>query len=115
MNEPDPNMTLGWIDPALRSGAVRRDAAKLMSAMRSDELLDVSTRFQRFGSLVHVVWGDSDRFFPLSLAHRLVAAFPDSTLTTIPGGRTFISVDFPEQVAAAISAASIPPSMRCPL
>ena len=106
VTEPDPTLTRSWIEPALRNGAVRRDAAKLMSAMRPEELLDVSTRFRKFAKPVHVVWGDCDRFFPLSLAGRLAAAFPDSTLTTIAGGRTFISADFPEQLAAVIGTAS---------
>jgi pimeloyl-ACP methyl ester carboxylesterase len=103
--EPDPKLTRSWIDPALRDGAIRRDAAKLMGAMRPEELLDVSTRFGAFGKPVHVVWGDADPYFPIGLAERLVAAFPHAKLTTVPGGRTFVSIDFPERVADAIDAA----------
>ena len=103
--EPDPTITRSWIEPALTDQAIRRDAAKLMSAMRPEELLDVSTRFDVFTKPVHLVWGDADPFFPISFAEKLAAAFPNATLTTVPGGRTFVAMDFPEQVADVISKA----------
>jgi pimeloyl-ACP methyl ester carboxylesterase len=103
--KPDPKITRGWIEPALRDKAIRRDAAKLMSTMRPKDLLDVSTRFDAFTKPVRLVWGDADRYFTISLAEKLAAAFPNATLTTVPGGRTFISMEFPEQVADVISTA----------
>jgi len=105
---PDPNLTRSWIEPGLTDPAIRRDAAKLMSAMRPEDLLDVSTRFDAFAKPVHLVWGDADPFFPISFAERLAAAFPNATLTTVPGGRTFVSMEFPEQVADVISQAGEP-------
>lgn len=106
--EPDAAITRSWIEPALGSHAIRRDAAKLMSAMRPDELLDVSTRFGAFTKPVQLVWGDADRYFPIAFAKRLAAAFPNATLTAVEGGRTFVSMDFPERVADAISQAGQP-------
>jgi pimeloyl-ACP methyl ester carboxylesterase len=103
--KPDPSITRSWIDPALGDQAIRRDAAKLMSAMRPTDLLDVSTRFDAFLKPVHIVWGDADRCFTIALAQRLASAFPNATLTTVPGGRTFISMEFPEQVASVIGSA----------
>jgi pimeloyl-ACP methyl ester carboxylesterase len=100
---PDPQLTRGWIQPGLTDKAIRRDAAKLMRSMNPGDLLDVSTRFGAFTKPVHLVWGDADRCFPLEMAERLAGAFPNSTLTPVPGGRTFISMDFPDQVADAIS------------
>jgi pimeloyl-ACP methyl ester carboxylesterase len=100
---PDPAITRSWIQPGLRSKAVRRDAAKLMGTMKPEDLLDVSTRFGRFAKPVHLVWGDSDQCFPLELARKLADAFPNATLTPVPGGRTFVSMEFPQQVADVIS------------
>ncbi len=100
---PDPKVTLSWIEPTLNNEGIRQDAAKLMSAMRPEDLLDVSTRFGTFPKPVQIVWGDDDRFFKISLAEKLAAAFPNGTLTTVPGGRTFISMEFPELVADAIN------------
>jgi pimeloyl-ACP methyl ester carboxylesterase len=106
--KPDPKVTRSWIEPALRDKAIRRDAAKLMSAMWPEDLLDVSSRFDDFTKPVHIVWGDADTCFTISFAERLTAAFPNATLTTVTGGRTFISMEFPEQVADVISTASEP-------
>ncbi|MFJ6087877.1 alpha/beta fold hydrolase [Streptomyces sp. NPDC092369] len=104
--EPDPDTTRSWITPALGDARIRRDAAKLMSAMRPDELLDVSSRFGRFDKPVELVWGDADPFFEFGLAERLAAAFPHATLTAVPGGRTFLPMEFPEQIADVIARAS---------
>jgi pimeloyl-ACP methyl ester carboxylesterase len=103
VGEPDPAVTRGWVEPAFRDKAIRRDAAKLMSAMRPADLLDVSTRFGSFTKPVRLVWGDADPYFTMAFAKRLAAAFPDATLTPVPGGRTFVSMDFPKQVADVIA------------
>ncbi|MFI6079016.1 alpha/beta fold hydrolase [Actinoplanes sp. NPDC051343] len=103
VGEPDPELTSSWIHPGLNDHAIRRDAAKLMSSMRPADLLEVSTRFHTFPKPVDIIWGDADRCFPLSMAQRLADAFPDAVLTRVRGGRTFISLDFPEQVADVIS------------
>jgi pimeloyl-ACP methyl ester carboxylesterase len=100
---PDPRITRSWIEPGLGNKNIRRDTAKLMSNMNPKDLLEVSTRFRQFSKPVRLVWGDADPFFSVSLAERLAAAFPDATLTLVPGGHTFVSMDFPEQVAAAIA------------
>jgi pimeloyl-ACP methyl ester carboxylesterase len=102
---PDPEVTRSWIEPALGSKAIRRDAAKLMSTMQPEDLLDVSTRFGSFTKPVRLVWGDADSCFPISFAERLAAAFPNGTLTPVRGGRTFVSMEFPGQVADVISGA----------
>lgn len=103
---PDPHLTRRWIEPALRSQAVCNDASKVLQAMRPEATLDAATRFGRFQKPVHLVWGDSDAFFPLEVAHRLLAAFPHASLTTIPGGRTFVSMDHPAVVADVIEHAT---------
>jgi pimeloyl-ACP methyl ester carboxylesterase len=105
---PDRMITRSWIEPGLSSRGVRRDAAKLISTMNPRDLLDVSTRFCGFPKPVRLVWGDADVFFPLSFGHRLAAAFPDGALTPVPGGRTFVPMEFPERVADAIVKAHEP-------
>jgi pimeloyl-ACP methyl ester carboxylesterase len=100
---PDPQITRSWIEPGLRSRGVRRDAAKLISSIDPQDLLDVSTRFGTFTKPVRLVWGDADSFFPVEFGRKLAAAFPNSRLTPVRGGRTFISMEFPEQVADVIT------------
>jgi pimeloyl-ACP methyl ester carboxylesterase len=71
----------------------------------ADELVEVSTRLQRFTKPVLVLWGDADRFFTMDLARRLQRAFPDARLVEIPGARTFFPLDEPRRVADEIQSA----------
>jgi len=105
-HRPDAALTRRWIEPALKSQAICNDASKVLRAMRPEATLDVATRFAGFTKPVHLVWGDSDAFFPLELAERLVDAFPDASLTTVPGARTFVPMDHPAVVADVIARAS---------
>lgn len=100
---PDPKITRSWIQPGLSSRKVRRDTAKLISTMDPKDLVDLSARFGSFTKPVRLVWGDSDPFFPLSFGQKLAAAFPNGTLTPVPGGSTFVSMEFPDQVADVIA------------
>lgn len=101
--QPDPDITRSWIEPGLSNRGVRRDTAKLLATMKPEDLLAVSTRFNRFTKPVRLAWGTDDPFFPLSFGERLAAAFPNATLTPVPGASTFVSIDRPEQVADLIS------------
>jgi pimeloyl-ACP methyl ester carboxylesterase len=71
--------------------------------MNATDLLEVSTRFGSFTKPVRLVWGDADPFFPLSFGERLAAAFPNGTITSVPGASTFVSMEYPEQVADVIN------------
>lgn len=105
-SRPDVDVTRAWVTPGLKDPGIRRDAAKIMRGMRPQDTLDLASRFGSFTKPVHLIWGDDDAFFPLEVAHRLAAAFPDATLTTIPGARTFVSMDHPHEVADVIARAS---------
>jgi pimeloyl-ACP methyl ester carboxylesterase len=98
----DPALSRRWIEPVLRDRGVRRDAARFMGAVHKADLLDVSTRLDRFARPVLLLWGDADRFFKLSFAERLRTVFPDARLVLVPGARTFVSLDEPERVADEI-------------
>ncbi len=100
---PDPKVTRGWIEPGLRNRGVRRDFAKFLRAVDPKDLLDVSTRFGTFAKPVRLVWGDADPFFPFAFGEKLAAAFPNATITPVPGASTFVPMEFPEQVATAVA------------
>jgi pimeloyl-ACP methyl ester carboxylesterase len=101
----DPELTRRWITPALAQRGVRRDTAKFLRGVDPAELLEVSSRLQRFTKPVLVLWGDADRFFPIELAHRLRRVFPDAGIVEIPCGRTFFPLDEPQRVADEIQSA----------
>ncbi len=103
----DPAMTARWAAPATKDAAVARDLATFLRSIDKRNLLDVSTRLDRFSKPVQLVWGDGDRFFKPAFAKRLDALFPNCRLAWIAGGRTFVALDFPDQVAAQIAAAGV--------
>jgi len=103
-DKPDPAVTRSWIEPCASDKLIRRDTVKTMKSVKPAELLDVASRLGEFDKPVQLVWGDADRLFKLKFAERLAAAFPDATLTRIPGGRSFVPLEEPEQVGAAIAA-----------
>lgn len=102
--EPNAAVTRGWIEPCASDKAIRRDTAKLMRGINPQELLDASTRFSGFAKPVHLIWGDADKYFKISFAERLAAVFPNAQVTRVVGGRTFIPMEQPDQVAAVIAA-----------
>ena len=101
----DPELSRRWVDPCLTDPGVLRDTAAFLKGVDKRELLDVSTRLQRFEKPVLLLWGDADRFFKVEFARRLSGIFPDARLVEIAGGRTFHPLDDPRRVAAEIEAA----------
>jgi len=100
----DPDLTAGWMEP-LSGRAVRRDLAKFARQVHPRVLLDAASRFGQFTGPVRIVWGEGDPFFTTGLGRELSTAFPHATLTTVPGGRTFLPLDHPAEVAAEIASA----------
>lgn len=101
----DPALTRRWIDPCLVDAGVRRDTAAFLKGVDKHQLLEVSTRLERFDKPVLLLWGDADRFFKVDFARRLSRIFPDSRLVEVAGGRTFLPLDDPRRVAAEIQSA----------
>jgi pimeloyl-ACP methyl ester carboxylesterase len=104
----DAALTQRWVTPLLTDAGVRADTARFMRGVRPAALLDVSARLGRFTRPVLLLWGTGDRFFPVPLARRLAAAFPDARLVEVDGGRTFLPLDEPDRVASEISTFLVP-------
>ena len=100
----DPDLTGSWMQP-LASKAVRRDLAKFARGVNRRVLLDAASRFGQFTGPVRILWGQDDPFFRTRLGQQLSEAFPQASLTTVPGGRTFLPLDHPDDVAREIAAA----------
>lgn len=100
----DRGLTRDWVEP-LADGAVRRDLAKLARGVRPGMLLEIYSRLGTFTGPVRIVWGEADPFFRTELGRRLSEVFPHASLTTVPGGRTFLPLDRPDEVAGEIVAA----------
>ena len=102
-NPLDPGLTLDWIRP-IADKAIRRDLAKFARGVHPRVLLDAASQFGQFTGPVRILWGEDDPFFRLKLGRQLSAAFPRATLTTVPGGRTFLPLDHADQVTSEITA-----------
>jgi pimeloyl-ACP methyl ester carboxylesterase len=107
----DGELTRDWVRP-LDSKAVRRDLAKLARGVHPRVLLDAASRFSQFTGPVRILWGDADPLFRLALGRQLSEAFPHASLTTVPGGRTFLPLDRPDEVASEISTAMLETAPR---
>lgn len=103
-NELDPAQTRAWIEPSLDNAAIRKDAVAFLRAAKPKDLLDVSTRLDRFTGRVTLVWGTSDRAFTTKLGRRLQHAFGDARFVEVPNARTLVPLDAPAQLADAIAA-----------
>ncbi|WP_220793578.1 alpha/beta fold hydrolase [Nocardioides stalactiti] len=53
---------------------------------------------------VTVIWGQADRAFRPSLGRRLHGAFADADLIEVPGARTLLALDAPDELTDAIVA-----------
>lgn len=98
----DEETTLAWVEPARLDADIRRDVARFAEAIDPDDLVAVGARLHRFDGPVRLVWGTADPFFTIELANRLAAAFADATVDEVAGARTFVPLDAPDRVAAAI-------------
>jgi pimeloyl-ACP methyl ester carboxylesterase len=103
VTDPDPGLTASWLEPARTDRRIRRDLAAQLSHIAATDLVDVSARFAQFSKPVTVVWGLRDRVFKASLAKRLAAQFPNSTMIEVPGAKTFVPLDEPSAVVDAIT------------
>lgn len=99
----DPELTWDWVR-GLGEEAIRRDVAKFAREVHPRVLLDAASRFGRFRGPVRILWGEGDKYFRVALGKRLSEAFGNSTFATVPGARTFLSLDHPGRVADEITA-----------
>lgn len=84
------------------SGAVRAEAARFTAGLHPRFTLAAAPAITSWPNPVLLVWGDSDRLFPLAHAQRLADAFPNATLEVVPNSSTYVMLDDPDRAAAAI-------------
>lgn len=88
---------------------VAGDLVAAAAGFRPEILVNAAGAIPRFDRPVLLIWGDQDEFFPLWHGQRLASAFPNATLITVPGAKTWVPVDDPVAVADGIGA-FVPPS-----
>jgi pimeloyl-ACP methyl ester carboxylesterase len=110
MKRPDDALTESWLLPARSSATIRRQVAAIITGMSARYTLDAAERFGEFTKPVLIAWAPEDRFFKLSFAQRLAAAFPNARLEQIDDSYTFVSIDQPQRTAELIGSFAHEPS-----
>lgn len=103
------DLTRAWIEPALNDDRVIGDATRFIKAVDPDDLLDVSTRLDRFPGAVTLVWGADDHAFTTKLGRRIQQQFRDARFVPAPKSRTLVPLDAPHLLADEIAAIGAQP------
>jgi pimeloyl-ACP methyl ester carboxylesterase len=99
----DPVREDAFFGPVQRDRRVAEDLVAAAGGFHPRLLIDAAGAIARFERPVMLIWGDADDFFPLAHAQRLASAFPDATLITVPGAKTWVPIDAPAAVAQGIA------------
>ena len=84
------------------SAQARRDGVAVTASLDPALTLRAAPAIETFDKPVTLAWGVADKLFPLDHARRLRDAFPQATLVEILDCSTFVMVDAPAALAAAI-------------
>jgi len=93
-----------YLQPSRRDPAIRKDLRRFVKAVDKSYTLQAAKSFPSFTKPVLLAWAGEDRFFPLSLAHRLAKDLPNATLKTIDDCYTFVPEEQPGQLTGLILA-----------
>jgi pimeloyl-ACP methyl ester carboxylesterase len=99
----DREREASFFGPASRDPRVAGDLVAASAGFRPEVLVEAAGAIPGFDRPVLLIWGDSDEFFPMSLAQRLVSDFPRATLVPVPGAKTWVPIDNPTAVADGIA------------
>ena len=85
------------------SKGARRDALRVTQSLEPSVTLDAVDALRTFAKPVLLAWGDTDKLFPLDHARRLESDFPHARLQIIEGSSTYVMLDRPDDLSAAIT------------
>jgi pimeloyl-ACP methyl ester carboxylesterase len=99
----EQRLATSLFEPA-RDPAIVADLVAAFAGFRPSIMLAAASAIERFETPVLLAWGDRCEFFPVAHAERLASAFPNATVTIVPGAKTWVPLDRPAELAAAIAA-----------
>jgi len=99
---PTPEREAAIFGGFTTSKQARADALAVSVTLDPAITLGAVDALKSFDRPVLLAWGDSDALFPLEHARRLEADFPNARLHVMTGSSTFVMVDRPDELAAAI-------------
>jgi len=93
-----------FMKPLLTDRGVRRDALKFFGGCNARDTLAAGSLLAEVDLPALLVWGADDTYFTIADAERLESTLPRATLVRVPDAKTYVSLDQPDAVAAAIAA-----------
>lgn len=91
-----------WVTPAATDRRIRADAGRFLRGVDRRHTLAAAERFGEVDLPVLLAWAVEDPVFPISIAHRLAAAFPDARLAPVEDSYCFVAQDRPDRLAELI-------------
>jgi pimeloyl-ACP methyl ester carboxylesterase len=85
------------------SKAARSDALRTTKSLEPSVTLEAVGALKAFDRPVLLAWGTSDKLFPIAHAERLQVDFPNASLVPIADASTYVMLDKPGELAAAIT------------
>lgn len=82
---------------------MRRDGARFLSSADARDTMHAVGKLPELRIPALIVLGVADRFFTIEDGRRLADLIPDSALVEVAGGKTFLPLDRPTELAAEIS------------
>ncbi|MGX7681758.1 alpha/beta fold hydrolase [Jatrophihabitans sp. DSM 45814] len=82
--------------------AVLDDVVKVTATLKPSPVQQAMAWLSEVQIPTDLVWGDADVFFPPSDCDRLAAALPNTTVTWLPGAKTYTQLDAPDELARVI-------------
>jgi len=98
----DDGLLRSFTEPQVHDIGVRRDGWKFIRSADPRDTLAAAERLRSLEIPALLPWGRDDRFFTVGDARRLADAIPDSRLVEIADAATFVMLDQPGELAAAI-------------
>ncbi len=98
--------TARWIRPVLRDAGIRRDATRMLRAVRADrDVLNrlAAPRLSSFDGRALVLWARADRVMPPAHGHRLAALLRHGRLVEVDDTATLIPLDQPAVFAETVA------------
>lgn len=99
---PPPGIVDGWLRPAQRDRAIRRDTERFLRRIDARLTIEAAEQLAGFGKPVLLAWASEDRVFPPEHARRLAATLPDARLEWIDDSYSFVPEDQPARLADLI-------------
>jgi pimeloyl-ACP methyl ester carboxylesterase len=99
----DAGLLDDWVRPGLENRDVRRDTGKFIRGISPEQTLEAARGLESFPAPTLFAWAHEDRWFPVADAERLAASMPNARVERIADSKTFVAIDQPERLAAAIS------------